>query len=92
MCTIMDMPEGSDPVKYFGRAFEHYAKVPGRPARMLATRSMMLCAAFQAAAGRWVVLLSVFSLSRPLRASVRAALRAHGAWVLLVGWSCLHAL
>lgn len=43
---------GPDPVKYFGRAFEHYSKVPGRSARMLATRAMTWAAGYHIATGR----------------------------------------
>lgn len=53
MCCIMGQQEGgSDPVKYFTRAFEHYSKVQGRSGRMLATRALLLCSAYQAAMGR----------------------------------------
>eukprot|EP00877_Chromochloris_zofingiensis_P003658 jgi/Chrzof1/13293/Cz07g27240.t1 len=53
LCTILQGPDpGTDPVKYLNRAFDHYSKVPGRQNRMLATRAMLYCAAFQQAAGR----------------------------------------
>jgi hypothetical protein len=53
LCAILGPDGASDPVKYFGRAFDHYGRAPGRGARMLATRAMLACAMYQTAAGRW---------------------------------------
>ncbi len=53
LCCIMDPAnEQADPLKYFSRAYESYAKCPGRVNRMLATRSMMLAAAYLTSVGR----------------------------------------
>jgi hypothetical protein len=52
LCCILDAGEAADPLKYFSRAYEGYTKVPGKVARMLATRTMLLAAAYLAGAGR----------------------------------------
>jgi hypothetical protein len=44
--------ESNDPLKYFSRAYESYTKCPGKVNRMLATRAMMLAAAYLTNAGR----------------------------------------
>jgi len=54
LCAILAPDAATDPVKYLGRAFDHYSRLPGRQARMLATRAMVACAMYQTAAGRWV--------------------------------------
>ncbi|GAX80359.1 hypothetical protein CEUSTIGMA_g7798.t1 [Chlamydomonas eustigma] len=53
LCCILEPSEGQDPQKYFMRAYENYSRLPGRLPRMLATRSMMSCAAYQFACGRY---------------------------------------
>lgn len=53
LCAILSGDPSSDPVKYLGRAFDHYSRLPGRQGRMLATRAMVACAAYQTATGRW---------------------------------------
>lgn len=52
ICSVVTSNPNADPIKYFNRAFEHYSKVRGRQARMLATRVMLITAAYQAATGR----------------------------------------
>jgi hypothetical protein len=53
ICVIMS-PDDNDPQKYFLRAFEHYSRVLGKIGRLLATRSALLSARFQQAAGRYI--------------------------------------
>eukprot|EP00878_Enallax_costatus_P009894 GHUV01010331.1.p1 GENE.GHUV01010331.1~~GHUV01010331.1.p1 ORF type:complete len:454 (+),score=106.14 GHUV01010331.1:1028-2389(+) len=55
ICSILLGDPNADPIKYFNRAFEHYSKVRGWQARMLATRVMLITAAYQAATGRYDV-------------------------------------
>jgi hypothetical protein len=52
LCALLGPEGAADPVKYFGRAFDHYGRAPGRGARMLATRAMIACAMHQTAVGR----------------------------------------
>jgi hypothetical protein len=52
ICSIIAPEPGADPLKYLGRAIEHYPRSSGRIGRMLATRVAMVAAAFQAASGR----------------------------------------
>jgi hypothetical protein len=52
LCSILTSDPSADPLKYLNRAYEHYSKVRGRQGRMLATRSMLYAAAYQAATGR----------------------------------------
>ncbi|GFH15653.1 uncharacterized protein HaLaN_11917 [Haematococcus lacustris] len=46
--------DDNDPQKYFQRAYEHYAKLPGKPARMLASRAALLSATYLQAAARFL--------------------------------------
>lgn len=55
ICCVLDPSDTNDPHKYFMRAYEHYVRLPGKLPRMLATRSMMLCAAYHAAGGRYML-------------------------------------
>jgi hypothetical protein len=52
LCCALDPADTNDPAKYFTRAYDSYAKVPGKLARMLATRSMMLSAVYQSSVDR----------------------------------------
>jgi hypothetical protein len=52
LCCILDPGETNDPLKYFSRAYESYAKCPGKVNRMLATRTMLLAASYLAGVGR----------------------------------------
>ncbi|KAG1664040.1 hypothetical protein FOA52_010459 [Chlamydomonas sp. UWO 241] len=52
LCCVLDPSDGSDPLKYSTRAYEHYSRLPGKLPRMLASRAMMLCALYQSSAGR----------------------------------------
>lgn len=52
LCSTLTSDPSADPLKYFNRAYEHYSKVRGRQGRMLATRTMLYAAAYQAATGR----------------------------------------
>lgn len=56
LCCVLDptSPSSGDPLKYFLRAYDHYSKVTGRRARMLCTRTMLITAAYQQAAGRYL--------------------------------------
>ncbi|WIA13573.1 hypothetical protein OEZ85_007140 [Tetradesmus obliquus] len=52
LCSTLTSDPSADPLKYFNRAYEHYSKVRGRQGRMLATRTMLYAALYQAATGR----------------------------------------
>ena len=50
----MDPSDGNDPMKYFSRSYDNYNKLSGKLARMMATRTMLLAAAFQQSSGRYL--------------------------------------
>eukprot|EP00798_Chlamydomonas_sp_ICE-L_P000836 gene836-33567_t len=75
LCCIMEPSEGQDPVKYFTRAYESYARIVGsRTARALATRSVMTSAAYQHASGRHLSCSLMLMRSHFEEENARAAL------------------
>ncbi|KAL6758247.1 ER-golgi trafficking TRAPP I complex 85 kDa subunit-domain-containing protein [Haematococcus lacustris] len=73
LCVLMS-PDDNDPQKYFQRAYEHYAKLPGKPARMLASRAALISATYLQAAARFLPASVILMRAHFEEENARAAL------------------